>query len=128
MLAGIALLLVVVLASCGGGTNNYTTERSAGSSDPQESDPSRLVADFEFTVDLDTTRPTFCPSVAVHFTDTSTGDPTTWHWTFPDGSTSEERHPTYEHGVDAPEEVTLTIGRGSETDSVTKAVQNEVVC
>ena len=91
-------------------------------------DPTGLVAGFGFSVELDTTLPTFCPSLAVHSTDTSTGDPTTWRWTVPDGSTSTEQHPTYEHRVDAPDEVTLIVDRGSETDSVTKAVQNDIVC
>lgn len=126
VLAAIALLLV--LASCRGGTDTYTTERTARPADAEETDPTGLVADFEFSVKLDTTRPTFCPSVAVDFTDTSTGGPTTWHWTFPDGSASDEQHPTYEHGVHTPEEVTLTVGRGSETDSVTKTVRNDIVC
>ena len=105
-------MLVASLTACGG----------------DDDDVAPLVADFEFSIDLDTTQPTFCPSVGVQFEDTSTGEPTTWEWTFPDGSTSTEQDPSYGQGVEEPGEVTLTIGRGSETDSVTKTVQNDIVC
>jgi FlaG/FlaF family flagellin (archaellin) len=60
----------------------------------------------------------------VHFTDTSTGGPTSWSWNFGDGATSTTRSPVHNFGKHASSDVTLTITRSSDgaTSSITKRI------
>ncbi|HUU75566.1 MAG TPA: PKD domain-containing protein [Methanoregulaceae archaeon] len=46
----------------------------------------------------------------VHFTDQSTGNPTSWSWTFGDGGTSAGKNPVHEYTSFGPFTVTLTAG------------------
>ncbi|MEN6342241.1 MAG: PKD domain-containing protein [Methanospirillum sp.] len=46
-------------------------------------------------------------TLAVQFTDTTTGDPATWHWEFGDGSTSTAQHPA--HVYTAPGSYTVVL-------------------
>lgn len=46
----------------------------------------------------------------VIFTDTSTGNPTSWRWGFSDGDSSSERNPTHTFAAPGTYGVTLTIG------------------
>jgi PKD repeat protein len=73
---------------------------------------------------------TFSPAapqtnVAVAFTDTSTGGPTIWQWTFGDGGTSTLRNPTHTYAVAGTYTITLTAtnagGSSQTTQSVTVA-------
>ena len=50
-----------------------------------------------------------------------TGGPTAWQWTFGDGTSSPEQNPDWETNVVAAE-VTLTVRRGDDADSVTKVI------
>lgn len=58
-----------------------------------------IEASFDVEVVTEMTSVTSCPVREIRFTDTSTGDPTSWSWTFPDGSTSTERSPTLTAGA-----------------------------
>jgi PKD repeat protein len=67
---------------------------------------------------------TFTPSggsapLTVQFTDTSTGDPSQWYWSFGDGATSNERNPTHTFMEARRYEVQLTVSNplGSSTVS-----------
>lgn len=70
------------------------------------------VANFIFTV----TR------LAAAFTDTSTGNPTSWLWDFGDGTTSQERNPTHTYSAAGTYLVTLAATNSAGSDSITKAV------
>jgi len=59
--------------------------------------------------------------LAVQFTDTSTGDPTTWLWTLGDGSTSLEQHPTHTYTTPGNYTVTLTVGNANGNDTLSRA-------
>jgi PKD repeat protein len=64
-----------------------------------------------------------CPGINVNFTDESTGNPTTWAWTFTGGTpgTSNAKNPSgivYNAPGDYP--VKLVVTRSANTDSVTK--------
>ena len=83
-----------------------------------------LVADFEFTYDLEHPSPTFCVSVNWVYRDTSTGGPTSWQWDFGDGDTSTEQNP--QRAGSPSGEVTLTVSRGDDEASVTKDVMQSV--
>ena len=58
----------------------------------------------------------------IGFTDTSTGNVTEWRWSFGDGATSDLKSPTHAWSVPGFYEVTLTVGDGSSSDSVTRTV------
>jgi len=50
--------------------------------------------------------------LAVNFTDTSTGSPTQWYWSFGNGDTSITKSPSYVYSTAGIYAVTLTIGDG----------------
>jgi hypothetical protein len=58
------------------------------------------IASFSFTVNANR---------IVEFNDTSSGDPSGWHWDFGDGSTSNQQSPVYQYGADGDFIVTLTV-------------------
>jgi PKD repeat protein len=58
----------------------------------------------------------------VHFTDTSTGSPTSWEWGFGDGTTSTSQNPTNTYAAAGPYTVALTIRVGSDSNSTSRTV------
>jgi len=56
--------------------------------------------------------------VAVQFTDTSTGNPTSWLWDFGDGSTSTDQNPVIAYYLPGTYPVTLTVANGAGQDTV----------
>ncbi len=57
--------------------------------------------------------------LGVAFTDTSSGGPTRWNWSFGDGTTSTARNPVHVYGAPGSYSVTLTAGNGYYTHSTT---------
>jgi parallel beta-helix repeat protein len=60
--------------------------------------------------------------LAVQFTDTSTGSPISWSWSFGDGATSTQRHPNHTYAAAGTYTVSLTVGNAdglSDTESRT---------
>jgi|GEM_PF-1914779 len=66
----------------------------------------------------------------VHFTDTSTGAPTSWQWSFGDGATSSQQHPWHVFAEAGPYTVSLTatnpFGSASSSATVTVAAGGTV--
>ncbi len=62
------------------------------------------------------------PPLNVQFTDQSTGGPTSWSWTFGDGSTSDQQNPSHNYTNKGTYTVTLTITNGTDTASATDTV------
>lgn len=58
-------------------------------------------------------------SQLVAFTDTSTGSPTSWLWTFGDGATSTAQHPTHAYASSGTYTVSLAATNASGTDTAT---------
>jgi len=59
--------------------------------------------------------------LTVRFTDTSTGNPTAWLWSFGDGATSTERNATHTYTAAGTYTVNLTVENAAGSDSVVKA-------
>jgi len=57
--------------------------------------------------------------VAVQFTDTSTGNPTSWLWDFGDGQSSTDQHPLHSYYEAATYPVSLTVANGAGEDTIT---------
>ncbi|HEX6084602.1 MAG TPA: PKD domain-containing protein [Thermoanaerobaculia bacterium] len=74
--------------------------------------PPAVVADFTYSAS----------TLAVTFTDTSSGNPTSWKWDFGDGSKSTERNPVHLYGVAGNYNVTLEATGAGGTSTRTKFV------
>jgi PKD repeat protein len=59
----------------------------------------------------------------VHFTDTSTGSPTSWSWVYGDGGTSTSQNPVHNFGKAASFDVTLTVTASGATSTITKTIK-----
>jgi PKD repeat protein len=60
------------------------------------------------------------PPLPVQFTDTSTGGPTAWTWTFGDGASSAAQNPNHTYSTAGTYSVTLTVSNSVGNDTVTK--------
>jgi PKD repeat protein len=90
-------------------------------------------SDDEITVDYITVDPCVAPTadfvgvptsgsapLTVDFTDQSTGNPTSWSWTFGDGGTSTQQNPSYTYNSAGIYTVTLTATNACGSDVATK--------
>jgi PKD repeat protein len=57
---------------------------------------------------------------AVQFTDTSTGDPLYWNWSFGDGNYSTDQNPMYIYNLTGTFTVSLTVSNEHNTNAMTK--------
>ncbi len=62
------------------------------------------------------------PGEIVQFTDQSTGAPSSWSWSFGDGTTSTQQNPSKQFAANGTYNVTLTVVRGSESSSTTQSI------
>jgi len=58
----------------------------------------------------------------VLFTDTSTGNPTSWEWALGDGATNTARNPSHTYAAAGSYEVILTIRAGTDSNSASRTV------
>lgn len=58
--------------------------------------------------------------LVVQFADASTGEPTTWLWSFGDGATSTEQNPSHGYAAAGSYDVTLTVTNDEGSSSVTE--------
>ena len=72
------------------------------------------------TADFTATPTRGAPPLTVQFTNTSAGDFTTSQWDFGDGGTSTEVNPMHTYTAAGTYAVTLTIGDGMDTSTITK--------
>ncbi len=73
-----------------------------------------VVADFEFSNSDN--------NLSVQFLDTSTGNPTSFFWSFGDGGTSSAQHPVHEFPEPGDYAVSLTASNSESSDTVTQLV------
>jgi PKD repeat protein len=59
--------------------------------------------------------------LAVQFTDTSTGAPTSWTWNFGDGASSTSQNPSHTYAAAGTYAVALTVANATGSDTVTKS-------
>jgi PKD repeat protein len=62
------------------------------------------------------------PHQGVQFTDTSTGNPTSWSWDFGDGGTSTAQNPSHTFTDESAYPVTLSVSNAYGTDTVSRSV------
>ena len=127
--AAAALVLVFVVAGAAvvsvldDGDPNAGTASTTSTVEP-------LVADFEWDYDLTQTQGTACGFGTTYLFDRSSGEPTSWRWEFPDGSTSTEQNPIVESGRTVftrddgtiIREVILTVSRDGQRETVGRQV------
>ncbi len=65
--------------------------------------------------------------LTVAFTDTSTGTPTSWYWTFGDGTTSTKHNPTHKYSKAGTYTIKLTVKNAAGRNTVTKTDYIKVV-
>ncbi|MFZ2900681.1 MAG: PKD domain-containing protein [Saprospiraceae bacterium] len=65
-------------------------------------------------------------SLEVAFSDTSTFNPTSWHWDFGDGDTSALQHPSHGYAEEGMYEVCLIVSNSNGSDTVCQWVELEV--
>jgi len=111
---------VHLFTSAGTYTVNLTVTNDFGS-DSTEGTFSVVVVIPPLDADFDAS-PTSGPApLTVHFSDRSTGSPDDWSWDFGDGGTSALQDPVHTYLTPGTYTVTLTVGRGAETASRTRA-------
>ena len=101
---------IVIEANDHGLGNYWHSQESLGGGPP----PPSLAAAFSGTPVTGTA------PLAVQFTDTSTGGPTSWSWTFGDGGTSTLQSPTHTYAAAGTYTVGLTVSNGTTSNSTTK--------
>lgn len=81
-----------------------------------------LIADFSAS-------PTsVAPGCTVQFTDLSSGNPTSWRWSFGDDSTNTNKDPVHVYRDTGYYDVKLSVSKGMATDSITKYNYIHVFC
>jgi hypothetical protein len=95
------------LAGCEGGTG------ASASGTPTNSEPTAAFA-------LSPASPT--ANQVVHFSDASTGHPTSWAWTFGDGGTSAAQNPTHVYSAPGTVAVSLTAANAAGSATSTRDV------
>ncbi|AKB36565.1 cell surface protein [Methanosarcina siciliae C2J] len=86
----------------------------------EESAPAEPVADFTAT-------PTSGDApLAVNFTDTSTGSPTSWFWDFGDGANSTAQNPSHTYSAEGSYTVNLTVENAAGSDFESKSDYIEI--
>lgn len=73
------------------------------------------------TADFSLTPASGIVPLSVTFTDTSGGNPTTWSWSFGDGTTSTVQNPTHVYTSAGSYTVALTVSNASGSDTATRA-------
>ena len=66
--------------------------------------------------------------LGVQFTDTSTGNPTSWNWSFGDGEYSEVQNPSHAYIIADSYDVSLTVEKDDGSDTETKPDYISVTC
>ena len=69
------------------------------------------------------TPPSGSPPWIAYFTDKSQFDPTSWFWSFGDGSTSTDRNPTHVYNSPGGYNVTLTVSNTAGSDSISYIIE-----
>lgn len=102
-----------------GGT--VLAEIQAANSDFGYQEVNNFCVASSLTPDFSADATSICVGEQVTFTDASQGTPTTWDWTFEGGTlgTSSDQNPVITYNTPGTYDVTLTIGDGTTTETVT---------
>lgn len=108
------------------GHGNYTVSLTVGTSGGTNStskvDFIQVTQEFDVPVANFTTEYFYYGRLYAYgrFMDTSTGNPTSWNWTFGDGYYSEDADPWHEYEGVGSYNVTLTVSNSAGSDTITK--------
>ena len=61
-----------------------------------------------------------CAPLGIQFDDQSTNNPTSWEWSFGDGSTSSQQNPVHAYGIAGVYDITLIVKNASGGDAIRK--------
>lgn len=114
-------VLVVATPASGSAKRFNSREHATATSRP------KLTVSFEAGVGKPTAAFNFTPANPrpgdeVFFSDGSTGEPTSWQWSFGDGGTSAEQNPSHTYTTAGIKTVTLVVANASGDDTVVKMV------
>jgi hypothetical protein len=115
-------VLVVDSPPSGSAKRFDSRENGEASSPPKltinyQADPEKPTASFSFSP----ANPQ--PGEEVHFSDESTGGPTSWLWDFGDGQTSEQQSPSHAYSTSERMTVTLVVSNAAGSDSAVNDVR-----
>ncbi len=94
-------------------------EIQAADSDFGDQEVNNFCVASALTPDFSADVTSICAGEQVTFTDLSEGTPTSWDWAFEGGSTSTDQNPVVTYNTPGTYDVTLTIGDGSNTETIT---------
>jgi len=113
----LVMIAVLVCKGCGGGGGSASSNQT-GPSSPAAGSSNSSAPTASFTSSPSS------PSInqAITFNDASAGNPTTWFWTFGDGTTSSQQNPSHAFTATGTFTVTLQAGNAAGSSSTSKDV------
>ena len=96
------------------------TVANAGGQDTEAEADYIVVSDVPPAADFTASATTGTPPLTVSFTDLSAGNPTSWHWEFGDGGTSDVQNPVHSYESVGAYTVSLTVTSTLGTATVTR--------
>lgn len=105
------------------GTYTVTFEctNSEGSDSTEEDDYITVIASSGPSAGFSASKTSGTAPLTIQFTDTSSGDPTSWYWTFGDGSTSTSENPSHTYTEAGSYTVKLLVTNSAGSDTVSQS-------
>ncbi|MEN6609749.1 MAG: PKD domain-containing protein [Methanoregulaceae archaeon] len=105
------------------GTYTVTFEclNSEGSDSTEEDDYITVIASSGPSASFSASKTSGTAPLTIQFTDTSSGDPTSWYWTFGDGSTSTSENPSHTYTEAGSYTVKLLVTNSAGSDTVSQS-------
>lgn len=108
-------------SSAGTYTITFECSNSEGSDSTEEEDYITVIASSGPSASFSASKTSGTAPLTIQFTDTSSGDPTAWYWTFGDGSTSTSENPSHTYTEAGTYTVKLLVTNSAGSDSVSQS-------